>query len=134
MPNRVQWNPRHSVGNETLDAQHREILARCNVLADCLDDGSAESDRTFQNVFDELMRLAQEHFMAEEALLQGCGYPELEDHRSEQEEYAYLAAEIITTDNFDKSELQTFLALWWTGHIMGCARNHRPCFEQQPAA
>ncbi len=130
MPNRMQWEPRHSVGNADLDAQHQAILARCNALADCLDEAS---DRRFDETFQELMALAREHFAAEEALLVRCGYPELEDYRSEREEFDYLSAEIATTENFDRSELQTFLALWWAGHILGAARSHRPCLERQPA-
>ena len=44
MPNRVEWNPRHSVGDESLDAQHRELLARCNALGDCLAAGGPDTD------------------------------------------------------------------------------------------
>ena len=131
MPNRLEWAPRHGVGNATLDAQHQAILARCNALADCLDE---KSDQRFDEVFRELMTLARDHFAAEEALLARCGYAELDDYRSECEEFDYLSAEIITTNHFDRDELQTFLALWWTGHIRGGAGNHRACLEQKPAA
>lgn len=127
MPNRLQWEPRLSVGNETLDTQHQAILARCNALADCLDEAN---DRRFDETFQELMALAREHFAAEEALLVRCGYPELEDYRSEREEFDYLSAEIITTENFDRNELQTFLVLWWSGHILGATRKHRAFLEQ----
>lgn len=131
MANRMQWEPRHSVGNASLDEQHQAILARCNALADCLDEAN---DRRFDEVFKELTALAREHFAAEEVLLTQCGYPELEDYRSEREEFDYLSAEIITTENFDRHELQTFLALWWAGHILGAARSHRACLEKQLAA
>ncbi len=130
MANRVQWEPRLGVGNETLDTQHQAILARCNALADCLD---AANEPRFDEVFKELTALAREHFAAEETLLTQCGYPELDDYRSEREEFDYLSAEIITTENFDRNELQTFLALWWAGHILGAARNHRACLERRPS-
>lgn len=131
MPNRILWEPRHGVGNATLDAQHQALLARCNALADCIE--AADVPR-FDAVFRELMALAREHFAAEEALLLRCGYPDIEDYRSECEEFDYLAAEIVTPEHFDRSELQTFLALWWAGHILGAARNHRPYFEKPAAA
>lgn len=134
MANRVQWTPGHSVGSASLDEQHRAILARCNDLADCLDAVGLEGERRFDETLRDLMALARGHFAAEEALLVRCGYPELEDYRSECEEFDYLSAEIITTENFDRNELQTFLALWWSGHILGAARNHRPCLERQPDA
>ena len=63
-----------------------------------------------------------------------AGYPELDGYRNECEEYAYLADEIITTENFDRRALQTFLALWRTGHILGAARDHRAFLEKQPDA
>ncbi len=125
MPNRVTWDPRFNVGNETLDVQHKHFFDQCNALADCLDEASEAGDRKFDQLFAGLMANAREHFAIEEALLVERGYPDLEDHRSEQEEYEFLAAEIVTTDNFDKDELQTFLALWWAGHVMGAARNYR---------
>jgi hemerythrin len=125
MPNRLKWEPHYSVGNETLDDQHRNLLAQCNALADCLADTGPEADRKFREIFDELMVLAREHFGAEEALLASHGYPELDEHRNERDEFDYLAAEVITTENFDKDELQAFLALWWTGHILGSVKKHR---------
>jgi hemerythrin len=131
---RVQWEPRHGVGNASLDDQHRNLLARCDALADCLDAAGPEGDRKFDEIFEELMALAREHFAAEEALLTRCGYPELEDYQSEREEFDYLSAEIITTGNFDRHELQNFLALWWTGHIRGAAQKHRAFLERQPAS
>ncbi len=131
MPNRLQWEPRLGVGNETLDAQHQAILARCNALADCLDEAN---EARFDETFRELMALAREHFAAEEALLVDCGYPDLEDYRSEREEFDYLSSEIITTEHFDRNELQTFLALWWAGHIRGGASNHRACLVRPAGA
>lgn len=137
MLNRMQWDSRHSVGNETLDDQHRNIVALCNALADCLADAGAagdKQDREFRRIFDELMALSREHFATEEALLAASGYPMLDEHRNERDEFDYLAAEIITTENFDKDELQSFLALWWTGHILGSARKQRAFLARQPVA
>jgi hemerythrin-like metal-binding protein len=131
MPNRVTWDPRLGVDNETIDEQHKHILARIDALAVCLGAGTAEDDRRFLALFDELKTLARDHFAAEEALLARNACPRLDEHRHEQEEYNYLQAEIVTAENFDKAELQTFLSLWWAGHIAGNARDLRPWLEQQ---
>jgi hemerythrin-like metal-binding protein len=125
--NRVQWQPHFSVSDPAMDAQHRAAIDTCNTLADCLDTGD---EPRFDAVFKQLMALAREHFAAEEALLLSRGYSEIEDYRSEREEFAYLADEIITTENFDRQELQSFLALWWSGHIVGAARGQRAFFEK----
>lgn len=131
MASHVEWEPRHSVGNAGLDAQHRELLARCNALRECLaaegPDTDPQADRRFDLAFKDLMALAREHFAAEEALLSTRGFDGLDALRNEVEEFDYLAAEIITTENFDRQELQTFLSLWWAGHVAGTADDHREC-------
>jgi hemerythrin len=132
MPNRVQWTPDYSAGNETLDDQHRKLLEQCNTLADYVSDADPASDLKFREIFDGLMALAREHFSTEEALLARCGYPLLDEHKDERDEFEYLAADIITTENFEKIELQRFLALWWVGHIMGSGKKYRAFLEQSP--
>ena len=129
MPNRVQWDPSYSTGNETLDDQHRNILAQCNALADWVAATEQAGDLKFHNIFNELIALAREHFASEEALFIRCSYPMLEEHKNERDEFDYLVADIITTENFEKLELQRFLALWWVGHIVGSGKNYRACIS-----
>lgn len=135
MPNRVEWNPRHAVGNEILDGQHRELLERCNALGDLVARGDTdpEADRRFDLAFKELMALAHEHFAAEETLLAARGFAGLDVLRNEVEEFDYLAVAIVTPENFDRQELQTFLSLWWAGHVAGAAKEHRACLTGLPA-
>ena len=125
MAKRVPWDPHFTVGDAALDDQHKHLLDQCNALADCLEEDNPAAEKRFDEVFASLMRDARAHFAAEEQRLSACGFPDLDNHRTEQEEFAYLADEIITTENFDRIELQTFLALWWTGHILGAAKNYR---------
>jgi hemerythrin len=126
-PTRVLWGPSFSVGHALMDEQHRQILAQCNALADlcAADGGNGPADAEFTQTFERLMAAAREHFATEEALLVAGAYPELDDYRCEIEEYEYLAAEIATTENFDRIELQRFLALWWIGHLTSAARQQR---------
>ncbi|MDX9996083.1 MAG: hemerythrin domain-containing protein [Rhodocyclaceae bacterium] len=125
----MSWNPDYSVGDATLDDQHRDILARCDALGECLGDAAAD-DARFRADFDALMARAREHFAAEKALLAARGYPELDAQQDEYDEFEYLAAEIVTTENFDKVELQRFLALWWVGHIVGSGRKQRAFLQK----
>lgn len=126
-PNRVQWGPFLSVGDATTDEQHRQILAQCNRLADlcAVDGGNSTADPEFMESYDRLMTLAREHFAAEEARLVAGAHPDLEDYRHACEEYDYLTVEIATAENFDKIELQRFVALWWIGHILGDVKRTR---------
>jgi hemerythrin len=129
MPNRVHWNPDYSVGNEILDGQHKAILAHCNKLADCITDTDPQRDQKFNDSFATLLVQAHEHFSTEEALLSRCGYPAMEEHQNEHDEFDYLANEIITTKNFEQVELQRFLVLWWVGHLIDSAKKYRPFVE-----
>ncbi|MCL2345609.1 MAG: hemerythrin family protein [Desulfobulbus sp.] len=129
MSSLLQWDSRLSVGNETLDAQHRNLLAQCKTLADCLAGNDADE---FHRLFATLIAASREHFAAEEALLAQSGYPEadLEAHLDERDEFNYLADQIITAENFDPQELQDFLSLWWSGHILGSAKKQRDFLER----
>ena len=128
-PNRVQWSSDYCVGNEVLDRQHQAILAQCNRLADCIADPDLQCDQNFDGAFAALMVLVREHFSAEKALLSLFGYPDLDEQQGEYDEFDYLANEIITTENFERVELQRFLVLWWVGHLTDSAKKYRRFVE-----
>lgn len=131
MPNRPQWDAQLSVGHALVDAQHQALLAQCNVLAEHCAAGDAAA---FDAAFERLKALAREHCDTESTLLAQRAYPELDDHRFEFDEFEYLAAEIATAENFDRPELQRFLALWCVGHVTGGARELREFLAEAGAA
>jgi hemerythrin-like metal-binding protein len=131
LPKRTQWIPHFSTGNATLDAQHQELLALCNALAYCLMDSGEAGKDSFPGILEQLMASVREHFATEKELLARNDYPMLDEHEHEGEEFEYLASEIISIENFDMDELQTFLALWCTGHIVGTSERQRPYLEGQ---
>jgi hemerythrin-like metal-binding protein len=122
MPQRPQWEPAFSVGHELIDNQHQDLLALCNRLADhCAAEAGDARDQAFDQDFDRLKALAQQHFEAESAWLTQHGYPALEEHLFAFDELDDLLQDIVTTEHFDREELQRFLSLWWLGHIAGTA-------------
>jgi hemerythrin-like metal-binding protein len=127
MPNRVHWNSGYSMGNETLDRQHQNILAQCNAMADCLVSEDPHADQKFNDILTALLEQAREHFITEEALLIQCNYPTIDEHQNERDEFDYLTSDIIIAENFEAVELQRSLALWWVGHIVGSGKNYRDC-------
>ena len=133
MAKRTQWIPHFTTGNTTLDEQHQRLLQQCNALADCLGEPGHANDQ-FGGILDTLMDGVREHFATEQALLVGSGYPLLDEHAHEGEEFEFLASEILSVENFDPDEIQTFLALWCTGHIVGTSPKQRPYLEAQATA
>lgn len=118
-PTRVAWSPAFETGHADIDAQHQELLAQCNRLADLAGEGA---QAPFDEAFAGLKALVRAHFEAEAALLAGAGDAVLEDHGAEGEEFEVLAGEIATTENFDRLELQRFVAVWCLGHVTASAR------------
>lgn len=126
MPQRLQWDPGIEVGHEDIDAQHRGMLVLCERLAGhCLQGRGAAHEQRFDADFEALKALVREHLESEATLLSELGDPDAEDHRVEHEEFDYLAGEIITTGNFERLELQRFVALWCLGHITASAARLR---------
>jgi hemerythrin-like metal-binding protein len=125
MPNHLQWDPLYSVGNEVLDNQHKAILAQCNALGDCTANPGQDPEQEFRAIFSDLLSSVREHFSTEEALLSSAAYPELDEHREALDEFEDLAVDVITTDNFETTEIQRFLALWWVGHLIDSAKRCR---------
>jgi hemerythrin-like metal-binding protein len=128
---RAAWEPDFSTGHGLVDAQHQGLLTQCNLLADLCDQSHAcactganadEAASAFDLAYEQLKVLARAHFEAEAALLADAGYPDLEEHRFECDEFDYLAAEIVTAENFDRVELQRFLTLWCVGHVSSSTR------------
>ena len=64
----------------------------------------------------------------QEALLSSAAFPELDEHRGTQQEFEYLATDIITTDNFEMSEIHRFVTLWWVGHLIDSVKKYRAFF------
>lgn len=125
-PIRVAWEPDFQVGHPLLDAQHQALMAQCDRLADHCRAGDDEAHlRCFDEAFAQLRALAREHFDTEAGVLAAAGDPDHGDCRLDGEEFDDLADEIVTTEHFDRVELQRFLALWWIGHLRGTVARQR---------
>lgn len=112
---RVAWSADFECGDIAIDAQHRELLAQSESLAALCDDAPR-----FDAAFVQFKALVQAHFATEAALLGDAAAQD--DHAAEAEEFVYLAGEIATTENFDRLELQRFVAVWCLGHVTASAR------------
>lgn len=135
MPKHVPWDAAFSVGNELIDQQHQQLLAHCNALADCIPTlPNAPSalvelgERQFREIFNTLVSDVRAHFADEAKLLTQMTHlaPDaLEAQQDAQDEFDYLAADIVTAENFSTTEIQRFLALWCVGHLLDSGKRLR---------
>lgn len=130
LPIHVAWETDFEVGHALLDAQHRALLAQCDLLAELT--GCEADPQRFDEAFARLRALAREHFETEAGVLLAAGDPDHGDCLLDGAEFDDLADDIVTTDHFDRIELQRFLALWWIGHLRGTVAHQRACVAAGP--
>ena len=75
----VNWKEFYSVGDDTIDPQHRQILRLINELYSAMA-GEMEK-KTIKNLVDQLVAYTQNHFEHEEKVMEEHGYPGLAEHK-----------------------------------------------------
>lgn len=80
---RFDWQDEYSVKDATLDAQHQQLLAVINALADTIANGEQRTPNAADRLFADLARYVMAHFAYEEQRMGEAGYPEdrLLEHR-----------------------------------------------------
>lgn len=118
MADPLVWDPAFACGDAAADRHHHALIAQCNALADHCGPASGDAaafDAAFARFRDDVRR----HLDAEIARIGAHDLDALEDCLDEREQFAHLAEEVATTANFDREELQQFVAVWLVGHIRG---------------
>ncbi|MCE5302346.1 MAG: bacteriohemerythrin [Planctomycetaceae bacterium] len=122
----IRWNDYYSVGDASLDAQHKQILAIINELYDAKQRGV---DR--QTIASLLGRLAQytvDHFRYEEECLRAHEYPELAEHAILHEKMREKTLSWqANADLISGRDLLAFLKQWWCDHIQREDKKYASC-------
>lgn len=125
----IDWTNKFSVGNESLDTDHKILMDLINQLHDAYA-GNRELE-TLEIVFDVLMDYIDRHFVREETMMAEHGYPSIVAHHESHERlkrdvmalhHRYLAQrnpEFIV-------ELLAFLTDWWSSHILEEDMDYKP--------
>ncbi len=116
----VQWSDALSVGNLTIDGQHKNLIDLLNNLYT-----AAVELRGQKAILESLTAMGlytQVHFTFEEALLEKCGYADIKRHRAEHLafiEYVDQGKRRLESNDFVSSvELIKYLKEWLVHHIM----------------
>ena len=124
-----EWKPEYSVGNATLDAQHKKLLQICKSVSQYQCDGSKTSTEAFHSILSELAFYADRHFELEEDVLRRIGFPDLQQQIQEHNTYREWLAEFLFSTiygNIDKPSLQSYLEQWWVSHILDSDMQYTP--------
>ena len=114
---RMEWTDEMLTGHAIIDAQHRELFACINDLA-----LATAEQRTLLAVYciTRLKHFVRNHFKTEEAVMRDCGFPKLQEHIKEHEEFrAKLISLQINSVHLDvTTETVEFLGSWLGDHVL----------------
>jgi len=112
----IEWSDELSVGNEHIDAQHRDIIKMVNRLVESRDQSLNASD--VSHALTSLMQFMKQHFKDEEEMMRKNGCPWLDEHVKEHIHFAERLTEIFTTADDDLLRRTIpFLRDWLVGHL-----------------
>lgn len=127
----IIWTDEFSVGNEDVDAQHRQLLAMVNRILTY--PAAGDAGETISELLNAMTRYAAEHFSLEEQLMRERGYPGLEAHRAEhlafRKKTVGFCLGLMAGHGEIAGEMQQFLCDWWRSHILRVDRQCRPYFS-----
>lgn len=119
---RIIWNPRLSVGEKTLDMQHKRMLTQVNKLHDVIEKKQWDKiDETI--VFME--KYIDQHLEYEEKYMRKIKFPGYAAHKavhdSFRKAYPSFKKELMKRDDTSKlaEKVNSFLGEWWMNHIAG---------------
>ncbi len=117
----VRWKPEYSVGIESIDAQHRQLIELINRLQNTVDyaTGGDYERAALEAVVDYTLT----HFRYEEDLMAEHDYPSFEAHRAEHQKMVARVEELVQAyrDNQDRAlqDALAYLKAWLINHING---------------
>lgn len=116
----IQWQDGYSVGHPILDRQHRFVIDTINELYELVRNGEDRPD--LNAVLERLGRYTRTHFAFEEKVLEGCGYPDIENHRALHRQMGERSEELhrswLNVGAESTEEVFLFLKRWWLNHIL----------------
>jgi hemerythrin-like metal-binding protein len=125
MGSHITWKDYYSVGDEALDAQHKQVLAAINELYDAMQGGV--DYRAVAPLLDRLVQYTITHFRQEEERMAAHEYPEFAQHKAlhdtmRQKTIALREYANVVTGR----DLLVFLKEWWCNHIQDQDKKYAP--------
>ena len=114
----ILWSPSYSVGNATIDLQHRKIINLINQLFREIEEGLFDGT---DEILTAIGRYTRIHFTFEENLLKNSAYPELESHMELHRKMAERTNALVASPpKCEETARKLLLVLreWWLDHIL----------------
>ena len=89
---KVEFDNSMVTGNEMIDGQHKELIAKIDKLVTCCQEGGEKMQAI--KMLDYLAEYTDFHFSAEEKLQEEVSYPAIEGHKAKHEEFKKAVDEL----------------------------------------
>jgi len=124
----IEWQDDYTVGVKELDDQHRCLLNTINTLLE--EQGDKYEAAKFSPALSSLIYYAYTHFATEERYMLRGKYPGLLKHVEIHVDFIRkvfnMSQKIEQKDIVLQREILTFLASWYTTHVLGMDREYIP--------
>jgi len=115
----LTWKPEYSVGIESVDSEHREMIELINAVYDAIED--KKNPQSIEHFLGEVHATISAHFALEERVMRNANYDEFEAHKEDHEELLDEIRDLMDS-YFDAPEqglqlLQENLSGWFAGHF-----------------
>ena len=123
---RVDWKDAYSVGIESIDQQHKNLINLINMLQTTVDYSTGEEFE--RECLAAVVDYTKTHFVYEEGLMSKYGYPDFEAHKAQHQKMIdkindLLAAYEEHPESAMKNALD-FLKQWLIRHINGTDKQY----------
>ncbi|MBF0220043.1 MAG: hemerythrin family protein [Gammaproteobacteria bacterium] len=135
----ILWRDQMSVGNNSIDSDHRYLICLVNMVELCLQ--TPEDKEMLMGVFDMLLSYTQEHFSRESKMQYQMKYNRYDIHRVEHQNLIVdaerIRKELESMDTPAKIEREakrivTFLRAWLVNHVLKEDMLMRPYLTKLP--
>lgn len=117
----IKWTDDLSVGFDTIDDQHKELISRLDKFVQSMMEGRGKAE--VEEILKFLGKYVEEHFSTEEAYMSKFDYPDKEEHRKEHELFRETYRAILDDVRKDGVKSTTVLRVhksmfdWFRNHI-----------------
>ncbi|MCY3413941.1 MAG: hemerythrin family protein [Candidatus Heimdallarchaeota archaeon] len=118
----IEWSPKLTSGNKTIDDQHLKLINKINELFVCIKQNKAKDK--IEDSLSFLMNYIDFHFNEEEEFMDQHKYGNIEEHHALHQFFVNkldeLRSKYVQTGGDLKQalEIHRFMSDWWQKHIM----------------
>ena len=120
----IVWNESCLLGVKEIDEQHAVLVGMINELHDVCSAGGGEA--AVADIVTELSSYTEYHFAAEEKWMHASGYPDVEQHMQQHEQFNARVIDflmnVVQSKQDVSEEVLDYLSSWLVAHIQGTDR------------